>query len=95
MVYKYFDKKSSGGANNSGTMSNQELAEELHKPIIRKFEKRNVYSSFIDIIWDADIADIELGSKSNKGIFFLLCVIDINEIRISFSFERQNWYYYY
>ena len=80
---------------NCGIMSNQELAEELHKPIIRKFEKRNVHSSFIDIIWGADLADMQLVSKFNKGICFLLCVIDINEIRISFSFERQNWYCYY
>ena len=39
-------------------MENQELAEELHKPIIRKFEKRKVYSSFADNIWGADLADI-------------------------------------
>ena len=43
MVYKFFDKKSSG----SGiTESNYQLADELHKPIIRKFKKRKVYSSF-------------------------------------------------
>ena len=35
-------------------MSNHELPEELHKPIIRKFEKRKVHSSFIDNIWGAD-----------------------------------------
>ena len=39
-------------------MENQELAEELHKPIIRKFEKRKVYSSFTDNIWGADLSDI-------------------------------------
>ena len=52
MVYKFFDKKSSG----SGIVNNKEniqLAEELHKPIIRKFEKRKVYSSFRDNIWGA------------------------------------------
>ena len=47
MVYKFFDKKSSG----SGVMSNQQLANELHKPIIRKFKRRKVYSSFTDNIW--------------------------------------------
>ena len=35
-----------------------EVAEELQKPIIRKFKKRKVYSSFIDNIWDADLADM-------------------------------------
>ena len=56
---------------------NEQLAEELHKPIIRKFEKRKVYSAFKDNIWVADLADMQLLSRYNKGIGFLLCVIDI------------------
>ena len=39
-------------------MTKQELAEELNKPIIRKFVKRKVYSPFIDNIWGADLADV-------------------------------------
>ena len=39
-------------------MSNKELAKELHKPIIRKFEKRIIDSSLIDNIWGTDLADI-------------------------------------
>ena len=39
-------------------MSNKELVEKLHKPIIRKFKKRKVYSFFIDNIWSADLADM-------------------------------------
>ena len=39
-------------------MLNQELAEELHKPIIRKIEKQKVNSSFIDDVWGADLADM-------------------------------------
>ena len=64
--------KSSSGSNTSGgvakseIMSNQELAEELHKPIVRKFEKREVYSSFKYIIWGADLADAQLRSKFDK-----------------------------
>ena len=75
-VYKFFDKKSqgSGVANNN---ENIELAEELHKPIIRKFEKRKMYSSFRDNIWGVDLADMQVLSKYNKGYRFLLCVIDI------------------
>ena len=55
------------------------MAKELHKPMIRKFKKRKVYSSFKDNIWGANIqlADMQLISKFNKGIRFLLCVIDI------------------
>ena len=58
MVYKSFDKKSSGCsvtradklAIKSEIMSNQQLAEELHKTIVRKFEKK-VQSSFKNNIW--------------------------------------------
>ena len=58
-------------------MSKQQLAEESHKPIIRKSEKRKGYSSVKGNIWSADLADIQLISKFNKGFRFLLCVIDI------------------
>ena len=54
-----------------------QLADERHKPIIRKFEKRKVYSSFRDNIWGADLADKQLLSRFNKGFRFLLCFIDI------------------
>ena len=72
MVYRFFDKKLPGGGVKSETMLNQQLAEELHKPIIRKFKKRKVHSSFMLIL-----ADVQLVSKFNKGISFLLYVIDI------------------
>ena len=58
-------------------MSNKELAKDLYKPIIRKFKKRKVHSSFIDSIWGADLADMQLISKFDKGIRFVLGVIDI------------------
>ena len=54
MICKFFHKKTSGGAVKSKIMQNQQLAEELHKPIVRKFEKRKVHSSFIDNIWVAE-----------------------------------------
>ena len=54
-----------------------DLAEELHKSIIRTFKKRAVYSGFKDNIWGADLADMQLISKFNKGFRFLLCVINI------------------
>ena len=56
---------------------NEQLAKELHKSIIRKFEKRRVYSRFKDNIWGADLADMQLISKFKKGFRFLLSVIDI------------------
>ena len=59
----------------SKIVPNQKLAEELHKPVIRKFEKRKVQSSFSDNILGADLVDVQLISKFSKGICFLLCVI--------------------
>ena len=44
-------------------MPNQQLAEELHKPIIRKLEKRKVCSSFKENVWGVNIADMQLISK--------------------------------
>ena len=58
-------------------MSNQQLADELHKPIIRKFKRRKVYSSFKDNIWGIDLADMQSISKYNKGIRYLLYAIDL------------------
>ena len=75
MVYKFFDKKSKGAGIKS--MSNQQLTNELLKPVIRKLEKRKVYSSFKDNIWGADLADMQLISKHNKGIRHILCAIDL------------------
>ena len=43
IVYKLFDKKTSSGANKNKNMSKQELAKELHKPIMKKFKNRQVY----------------------------------------------------
>ena len=53
------------------------MAEELHKPIIKKFKKRRIYSSFKNNIWSAYLANIQIVSKFNKGTRFLICVIDI------------------
>ena len=76
MVYKRFDKKTAGNGIKSKPQ-NEQLSEERHKPIIRKCKKRKVYSAFKDNTWGADLADMQLISKINKGFRFLLCVIDI------------------
>ena len=77
MVYQCFDKMSKGSDVKIEVKHNEQLAEELHKPIIRNLKKRTVYSGFKDNIWGADLADMQLISKFNKGFRFLLCVIDI------------------
>ena len=79
LVYKFFNERTKGSG-----VNNLQLAEELHKPIVRNFKRRKVYSSFIlDNIWGVDLADILLTSKFNKGIKYLLCVIDL--------FSRYAW----
>ena len=93
MVYKFFDSKvtSSNGETILGTGVGSERKinrkkikpitesnkEELHKPVIRKFNKRKVYSSFKDNVWRVDLADTRLLSKQNKGIKYILCAIDL------------------
>ena len=77
MVYNFFYKKTSGSSIKNENISNKELAKELHKPVIRKFNKRKVHSPFIDNICGADVADMQLISKFNKRFRFLLCIINI------------------
>ena len=82
MVYKFFDERTKGmGVKHS--LNNEILADELPKPIIRNFKRRKVYSSFKDNIWCVDLADMSLISKFDKGIKYLLCVIDL--------FSRYSW----
>ena len=73
MVYKFFDKKSSGSGIKNEIKENKQMTKELYKPIIIKFEKRRVYSSFKNNTWDANLADMQLINKFDKGIMFLLC----------------------
>ena len=99
MVYKFFDEKTKGSGIKSDKRfpesskklnksvkilpENKILAKELHKPIIKNFKRRKVYSTFKDHIWGVDLADMSLISKFNKGIKYLLCVIDL--------FSRYSW----
>ena len=77
MVYKFFDKKSIGSGFKKLKNSSSILADELHKPIIKKFDKRKVYSQFKDNIWEVDLADMQSLSRKNKGIKYLLYVTDL------------------
>ena len=55
---------------------NEQLTEELHNLVIKKFKRRKVYLKFKDNIWSADLAEMESLSKKNKNVKYLLCVID-------------------
>ena len=92
MVYKFFDKKSTAGPTARSSLArtgggfkklkntargSSILADERHKPIIRKFNKRKVYAQFKDNIWGVDLTDMQSLRRKNKGIKYLLCAIDL------------------
>ena len=87
MVYKFFNERTKGSGINlqANSLNNEILAEELHKPIIKNFKRRKIYSSFKDNIWVVDLAMqfMQLISKYNKGIRYLLCATDL--------FSRYAW----
>ena len=74
MVYKFFDRKTAGCGIKS-MPQNRQLAKELHKPIIRKFKKREVYSAFKDSTWAADLEDMQL--ISNVLLTFLVNMLEL------------------
>ena len=62
---------------------NEQLAEELHKLVTKKFKKRNLYAWFKHNIWAADLAEMESLSSKNKIVKELLFVIDV--------FAKYTW----
>ena len=75
MVYKFFNKKSTGSGVNMPLEFNEQ--QNYTNQLLENFKKGKVYSGFKDNIWGANLADMQLISKFNKGFRFLLCVIDI------------------
>ena len=53
---------------------NNQLANELHKPVRRRFDKRTVFAIQVDDIWTADLVDMSAFSRPNKGYKYLLTV---------------------
>ena len=68
----------------SGTSMNEQLAEKLHKPVIKKFQRRKVYSRFKDNIWVADAVEMESLSSKNENVKYLICLIDV--------FTKYAWF---
>ena len=89
MVYKSFDKKSTGSGINTTKPGSSILADELHKSVIRKFKKRKVYSQFKDNIWGVDLADMQSLSRKNKGIKYILCAVDLYS-KYAFVISLEN-----
>ena len=82
MVYKFFDKKT-----RPGMSVNEQLAKELHKPLIKKFQRRKVYARFKDNIWAADLAKMGSLAFRNKNVKYLLCIVDVFTKYINDSIE--------
>ena len=74
MIYKFFDKKTG-----SGVSANEQLAEKLPKPVIKKFKRRKVYASFKVNIWAADLAEMEsLSSKIKNVNYYVSYMFSLN-----------------
>ena len=72
ILYKFFGKKIRLRAT-----VNEELVEQLHNPVIKKFKRRKIYATFKDNIWAADLAEMGSLSSKNQGVKYLLCVVDV------------------
>ena len=72
IIYKLFDKKIG-----SGVRVNEQLAEELHKPVVKKFKRGKFYARFKVNVWSADLAEMESLFSKNNNIKYLLFVIDV------------------
>ena len=64
-----------------------QLANELHKPVRRRFDKRTVFAKQADDIWTADLVDMSSISRTSKGNKYLLTVI---EVRLDRAIENQD-----
>ena len=92
MFYKFLGKKSASLLDKSVLASsvniklthNEQLSKELHKPTIRNFEKKTVYSEFKDNIWDVDLGDMQIWRYANitkeSSIYCvqLICLINMH-----------------
>ena len=61
----------------------EELANELHRPVVKHSKKRKVILNGIDVIWAVDLVDMRSFSKFNDGIKYLLMVVDV--------FSKYGW----
>ena len=78
MVYKFFNKKIGWGVS-----VNEQLSNEIHKPVIEKVKRRKIYARFKGNIWAADLAEMSSSSLKNGNVKYLLCVIDF--------FTKYGW----
>ena len=72
MVYEFVDKKTEPGKS-----LNEQLAEQLHKTVTKKFKRRKIYARFKDNIQAANVCEIKSSTSKNKNVKYLLYVIDV------------------
>ena len=79
-------KKTSDSGIKNENMLNKELVDELHKPIIKKIEKKKVNSLFIDNICGVHLAEMQLINKCNKRIcfYYVLLIFSVNTHELFF-----------
>ena len=96
MIHNFFDKNLKGSGiynndnnnnnnkdnNNNNNKQNYNQLKNYTSQLLKTLKKK-VYSGFKDNIWGANLADLQLISKFNKGFRFLLCLID--------SFSKYAW----
>ena len=73
MIYNFLDQKT-----RSETSLTEQLVEELHKPVIKKFKRRKIYARLKNNIWAVDLAEMRSSSSMNKNVKYLLCVTDVS-----------------
>ena len=78
MLYKFFGKKTE-----LGLSVNEELAEELHKQVIKELKRRKVYAKFKHNILAADLNKMESLSSFNHNVTYLVCIMDV--------FTKYTW----
>ena len=78
MVYTFFDKKTG-----SGIRVYEQLAEELHKTVMKKIKRRKINARFKYNIWSATLAKMGSLSSKNKNLNYLLCIKDV--------FTKYEW----
>ena len=78
MVYKFFNKETGSGAS-----VNEKLAQELHKSVIKNPKRRKTHARFNDNVLAADLVEIGSISSKNRGVEYLLCLID--------AFTKNVW----
>lgn len=82
-VRKKRNKRSNDNDDHNAVKWTDEVANELHRSVRKKFRKRRVFTPSVDAILAIDIADMSMFSRTNRGYKYLLMIID--------TFSKYGW----